>query len=89
MEMQISHWGNSLGIRIPKFMADELGIESGSKLDVVLENDRLVLTPVEDKKTLIAAMAGMRDLESMVACVTTENQPDIFDEEFTEGKEIW
>jgi antitoxin MazE len=34
MESTVQKWGNSLGLRIPKVMADELGIQPGSSVTV-------------------------------------------------------
>ena len=33
--MQISKWGNSLAVRLPKKLVQELGLEEGDELDVV------------------------------------------------------
>ncbi len=33
--MQISKWGNSLAVRLPKALVDELGLKEGDELDVV------------------------------------------------------
>ncbi|MCA1529684.1 AbrB/MazE/SpoVT family DNA-binding domain-containing protein [Bradyrhizobium yuanmingense] len=33
--MQISKWGNSLAIRLPKALVDELGLKEGDEIDVV------------------------------------------------------
>jgi antitoxin MazE len=33
--MQVSKWGNSLAIRLPKALVDELGLREGDELNVV------------------------------------------------------
>ena len=33
--MQVSKWGNSLAVRLPKALVDELGLKEGDELDVV------------------------------------------------------
>ena len=33
--MQVSKWGNSLAVRLPKAMVDELGLKPGDELQVV------------------------------------------------------
>jgi len=33
--VQISKWGNSLAVRLPKALVDELGLKEGDELDVV------------------------------------------------------
>lgn len=33
--MQVSKWGNSLAVRLPKALVDELGLKEGDEIDVV------------------------------------------------------
>ena len=33
--MQVYKWGNSLAVRLPKTLVDELGLKEGDELDVV------------------------------------------------------
>ncbi|UPK35376.1 AbrB/MazE/SpoVT family DNA-binding domain-containing protein [Bradyrhizobium sp. 186] len=33
--MQVSKWGNSLAVRLPKALVEELGLKEGDELDVV------------------------------------------------------
>jgi antitoxin MazE len=33
--MQVSKWGNSLAVRLPKALVDKLGLKEGDELDVV------------------------------------------------------
>jgi antitoxin MazE len=33
--MQVSKWGNSLAVRLPKALVDQLGLKEGDELDVV------------------------------------------------------
>jgi antitoxin component of MazEF toxin-antitoxin module len=44
MLVKIQKWGNSLALRIPKAFASQLHIESGSEVDLSLENGHLVIT---------------------------------------------
>jgi antitoxin MazE len=37
--MQISRWGNSLAVRLPKALVDELGLKEGDQLNVVAARD--------------------------------------------------
>ncbi|MEQ9641865.1 MAG: AbrB/MazE/SpoVT family DNA-binding domain-containing protein [Alphaproteobacteria bacterium] len=43
MHMHITRWGNSLGVRIPKDLARQLGIAEGAVVEVTAEDDRLIL----------------------------------------------
>lgn len=38
--------GNSTGMILPKPVLDELGVGTGTEMDVVVENGRVVATPV-------------------------------------------
>jgi antitoxin MazE len=33
--MQVSKWGNSLAVRLPKALVDELGLKEGDELEVI------------------------------------------------------
>jgi antitoxin MazE len=44
MQVTISRWGNSLGVRVPKDVADRLGLSEGSRVDVSVEEDRIVIS---------------------------------------------
>jgi antitoxin MazE len=37
--MQVSKWGNSLAVRLPKALVDELGLKEGDQLNVVAARD--------------------------------------------------
>lgn len=42
---QVKKWGNSLGIRIPKAVSDELLLREDSEVYLYVENDRLIIEP--------------------------------------------
>ncbi|GIO98411.1 multidrug transporter MatE [Paenibacillus lautus] len=42
---QVQKWGNSLGIRIPKALAMEIGLEEGSEIDLDVKDGHLVIKP--------------------------------------------
>lgn len=48
MKSQIGKWGNSLAIRIPKNAVEALALEANTSIEVVVEDGKLVLTPVTD-----------------------------------------
>ncbi len=78
MESRVSAWGNSLGLRIPKAFAKELGLTSGSKVRLEMEKGKLIVKPVKEYS-----------LTSLVNQITSENQFDEADFGRAEGKEIW
>ena len=79
MRVTVNRWGNSLGVRIPRAVAEDARITEGSVVDVRVENGRLVAEPVSDELTLDALLAG----------ITDEN---LHDEQFADparGREAW
>jgi antitoxin MazE len=47
--VKIQKWGNSLALRIPKAFTREINIEDGSKVNLVLEDGKLMIIPMELK----------------------------------------
>jgi antitoxin MazE len=43
MTVKIQKWGNSLGIRIPKNVLDELGWKDNEELDIRVSNGKLII----------------------------------------------
>ena len=46
METRIQKWGNSLGLRIPKPLADEVGLHPNSSVELSLVDGKLVISPI-------------------------------------------
>lgn len=57
----IQKWGNSLGLRIPSLWAKDNNVTNGSKLEIIVEQNKITILP--QKKTL----------DSMLSMVTNEN----------------
>ncbi|MGE3246708.1 MAG: AbrB/MazE/SpoVT family DNA-binding domain-containing protein, partial [Beijerinckiaceae bacterium] len=56
--MQIAKWGNSLAIRIPKRLADELGLKEGDAVEIRRSGERsLELEKADKRAAAIARMA--------------------------------
>ncbi len=79
MRTQVSKWGNSLGIRIPKAYAEEMGLSEGATVDVKLSGRKLVLTPAQPEY----------ELEKLVAGITPKNRHGETDLGEPVGKETW
>jgi antitoxin MazE len=47
MKSQIGRWGNSLAVRIPKFIADELSLGVNDEVDCRLEKGQLIIEPIQ------------------------------------------
>ncbi|MCH4890096.1 AbrB/MazE/SpoVT family DNA-binding domain-containing protein [Acidaminobacter sp. JC074] len=83
MLVTLNKWGNSEAIRIPKIIADTLGIHCGDKVDLTIENDSLVIRKPELKgRELLASLLEDFDAESLQSY-------DIEDEWDIVGEEEW
>jgi antitoxin MazE len=40
--MQVSKWGNSLAVRLPKALVDQLGLKEGDELNVVAARNGII-----------------------------------------------
>lgn len=48
--MQVSKWGNSLAVRLPKAMVDEMGLKPGDELQVVEASKSRIAVEKRDKR---------------------------------------
>lgn len=46
--LDIKHWGNSLGVRIPAAVARAAHLRADQRVRLAVEAGRVVITPVED-----------------------------------------
>lgn len=76
---KVQKWGNSLAVRIPSHLADEINITQGSSVELRIENHELKIVPAKKKPTL----------EELMAQITPENSHDEMDWGKAEGAEIW
>ena len=55
--MQVSKWGNSLAIRLPKALVEDLGLKPGDKLEVVSATpERLAVAKDESRRLAVQRM---------------------------------
>ena len=47
--LQISKWGNSAGIRLPKAAMEELGIKTGQHVEFTVKDGKSTIKPVPDR----------------------------------------
>ena len=48
--MQVSKWGNSLAVRLPKVLVDELGLKAGDTLNVVAAKDGVITVETDAQR---------------------------------------
>ena len=55
--MRIAKWGNSLAVRLPKALVEELGLEAGDELEIVdATRQRLAVAKDERRKRALENM---------------------------------
>jgi antitoxin MazE len=59
MQVQITRWGNSLGLRVPKEIAARVGLKEGSRVDVASEGGRIVVSLERPVYALDELLTGM------------------------------
>ncbi len=79
METYIRMWGNSLALRIPKVMAEQVGLEEDVRVDLVMEGDHLLIKPSVPRYAL----------EDLLAQVTPENLHAEVTTGEPLGNEVW
>ena len=51
MQTTIVKWGNSQGIRLPKFLLESANLTDNDTVDVIAENGNIIIKKSESKKT--------------------------------------
>ncbi len=52
MFTQIKKWGNSNAVRIPKELLDTLGLKENDKIEIRIENSKLIIEPIYKHRSL-------------------------------------
>lgn len=52
MKAKVARWGNSLAIRLPKTMTEELGLLEESQVECEIQAGRLIVRPIPASYTL-------------------------------------
>ena len=79
MKTTIQKCGNSLGVRLPKSIAEEKALKEGLGVNVVLRNNQIVIEPVEEEVTL----------KSMLSAISEDNVHSEADWSEAQGNEVW
>lgn len=48
--MQVSKWGDSLAVRLPKTLVDKMGLRAGDELNIVDVVERTLIVEKEDQR---------------------------------------
>jgi antitoxin MazE len=78
MQLQLKRWGNSLGLRIPKGIADAAGFKADDAVSIDTSLGGLIVKKARRKY----------DLAELLSQVTPENRHDVMDWGGSKGKEL-
>lgn len=59
MRTQITKWGNSLGVRVPKDVAVRVGLVEGAQVEIEAEDGRIVISLSTPRYVLADLLEGM------------------------------
>jgi antitoxin MazE len=80
VQTRVQKWGNSLGVRIPRGLAEEVGIGAGTEVSLSAQDGELVVTP---------SFPARLSLEDLLAEVSEENLHSSIDTGSAVGAEIF
>jgi len=78
---EIKKWGNSLAIRIPKSFAKEIAVKEGSRVDISIDENKIVIEP--------AVKPEKYELKDLLSEVKESNIHKEYLKDSPHGKEIW
>ena len=79
MQTQVSKWGNSLAVRLPRTVTKEVGLRDGEPVDLSLEGKRIVIAPQRRRYRL----------SDLMRRVTADNIHDAVETGEPEGRDVW
>jgi len=84
---EIKSWGNSLGIRIPKKIANSLNLEDGSSIKLSVKGNKIIIESSDNKFKKISKDMDLLKLTSKINKKNQHNSRDFVDK--PAGKEVW
>jgi antitoxin MazE len=79
MRTRVQRWGNSLALRIPKPLAEEVGLQPSDEVEISLDGGELRVTPARRRW----------DLETLVSKITEKNAHSEVETGPVRGREAW
>ena len=80
MHAQVKKWGNSLALRIPKPLAEQLSIKNDTEVEIQIVDDQLMIKPLPEPALT---------LEALLAQITDENLHEEIETGTAVGGEVW
>jgi antitoxin MazE len=58
--MQVSKWGNSLAVRLPKKLVEDMGLSSGDEVNLVkMDSRNIAIEKIDRRKAALERLAQM------------------------------
>jgi antitoxin MazE len=80
MTTAVTKWGNSLAIRIPRALAEQVQIAEGTEITLSISGNSIVITPKRRKQY---------NLDELLEGMTPDKFHGEFDNGMNEGNESW
>jgi antitoxin MazE len=81
VKTKVQKWGNSLGVRIPRTLAEEAAVAEGSVVDLAVDRrGRLIVSPER---------AQRYELQELLARITDDNLHGETWDDGPHGREAW
>ncbi|NET58640.1 MAG: AbrB/MazE/SpoVT family DNA-binding domain-containing protein [Symploca sp. SIO2E6] len=76
---KVSMWGNSLGVRLPQAIIQQVNLHEGALVTISIEDNKIILSATQPKYTL----------DELLKDVTPQMQHDELDWGESVGEESW
>jgi antitoxin MazE len=80
METKVQKWGNSLGVRLPKTIADSQLLSDGSRVRITEINQQIIIEALREPTLQLA---------DLVAAISPQNLHTEHDWGKARGNEVW
>jgi antitoxin MazE len=84
MKVAFQRWGNSLALRVPKVVAQEIGASDGKTAEMSVRDGKLVIEVTKPRRR-----RRRYTLDELVAGITPENRHEAIDWGPPVGNEVW
>jgi antitoxin MazE len=80
MQTKVKKWGNSLALRIPKVLAEQMSISADSSVEISIVGEQIVIVPFPEPEFT---------LDELLDGITEDNLHQEIDTGPALGKEAW